>query len=431
MKTIQMACRSHLFLHLSLGFITLGCVRQPPATAPEPAPVPIAVTDSTPVADESSPLAASLPEITPAPFTPPAMDLSEMTETARTHLGVPAFAISIIQGDEMVAWGASGIRAVGDDTPVSLTDKWHMGSNTKAMTAHLVAILVQEGVLSWDTTVAEVYSDLTPPNGWNEVSILDLCRHRSGIRKLNPMVSMHFYQSTESPRVQRRQWVEKVVMAHPPKDDRHYDYANANYMLAGAILEELTDQSWEKLITTQLFAPLGMAGVGFGSPGDHQPLGHVKDLAHPDGGWKSVPVGPRADNPAALGPAGTAHSDFASLVPYLAMHLDIAQQVPGPTAQPSFQTLHALPEEGVYSAGWVEQNMATDDLSEIKGRVLFHNGSNTMWTHTIGLLPEKDMAFVCATNVGVQPNYEETCWKLADQAIAAVSAAQTESTEQP
>ena len=82
---------------------------------------------------------------------------------------------------------------------------------------------------------------------------------------------MHFYQSTESPRVQRRQWVEKVVMAHPPKDDRNYDYANANYMLAGAILEELTDQSWEDLMTTKLIAPLGMAGVGFGSPGDHQP----------------------------------------------------------------------------------------------------------------------------------------------------------------
>ena len=86
------------------------------------------------------------------------------------------------------------------------------------------------------------------------------------------------------------------MLDHPPKDDRSYDYANANYMLTGAMLEELTDQSWEELITTKLFAPLGMAGVGFGSPGDHQPLGHVKDLANPEGGWQSVPVGPRADN---------------------------------------------------------------------------------------------------------------------------------------
>ena len=111
MKTIQMACRSHLFLHLSLGFITLG-VRQPPATAPEPATVPIAVTDSTQVADESSPLAASLPEITRR-RSPSCLGPVRNGRDIADSFGRSSLAISIIQGDEMVAWGASGIRAFG------------------------------------------------------------------------------------------------------------------------------------------------------------------------------------------------------------------------------------------------------------------------------------------------------------------------------
>ena len=181
MRTIQMACRStHLSPFPFYRSPWLADPRRLPRT-PNQSKRPFRVQQTRSIHRRlnqrlSQPLHAS--RVGPV----------EMTETTRAQLGAPALAVGIIQGDEMVAWGASGFRAAGDETPVSLNDKWHMGSNTKAMTAHLVAILVQEGVLRWDTTVAEVYSDLNPPEGWSDVSILDLCRHRSGIRKLNTLV---------------------------------------------------------------------------------------------------------------------------------------------------------------------------------------------------------------------------------------------------
>ena len=58
-----------------------------------------------------------------------------------------------------------------------------------------------------------------------------------------------------------------------------FSYQNANFILAGAMLENHIGESWEDLITSELFQPLGMATAGFGAPGTPydltQPYGHT------------------------------------------------------------------------------------------------------------------------------------------------------------
>ena len=74
---------------------------------------------------------------------------------ARYHL--PALAAAVVQDGKVIASGAVGTRRAGTDIPVTIKDRFHLGSDTKAMTALLAAMLVEEGKLRWDSTVAEVF----------------------------------------------------------------------------------------------------------------------------------------------------------------------------------------------------------------------------------------------------------------------------------
>jgi CubicO group peptidase (beta-lactamase class C family) len=58
------------------------------------------------------------------------------------------------------AVGAVGVRKYGTDTPVTINDQFHLGSDTKAMTATMLATLVEEGKLSWGTRLEQVFPDL-------------------------------------------------------------------------------------------------------------------------------------------------------------------------------------------------------------------------------------------------------------------------------
>src|SRR4051812_9316181 len=73
---------------------------------------------------------------------------------------LPALAAAIVTRGEIVAAGAVGTRRAGTTSPVSIEDRFHIGSDTKAMTSLLAAMLVEAGKVSWSTTAGEVFPEL-------------------------------------------------------------------------------------------------------------------------------------------------------------------------------------------------------------------------------------------------------------------------------
>jgi CubicO group peptidase (beta-lactamase class C family) len=53
-----------------------------------------------------------------------------------------------------------GLRKIGSPVLVEEDDPFHMGSLTKAMTSTLLAMLIKNGTLTWDTKLAEVFPEL-------------------------------------------------------------------------------------------------------------------------------------------------------------------------------------------------------------------------------------------------------------------------------
>ena len=111
------------------------------------------------------------PELQPTePGAQVVLDISDLVAIERANPNLPALGGGIIVGDQILAMGVSGTRRATGDTPVTLDDQWHIGSITKSVTATLTAILIEEGVLSWDTVVTDVFQDETLHEEWSTVS---------------------------------------------------------------------------------------------------------------------------------------------------------------------------------------------------------------------------------------------------------------------
>jgi CubicO group peptidase (beta-lactamase class C family) len=102
-------------------------------------------------------------------------------ETIRQDEKLPAIAASVIINGAIYAKAAVGTRKFGTDNWVNIDDKFLIGSCGKAFTATLAAILINEGLLKWDTSVGEVFPEIEMHPEWERITIQQLLTNRSGL----------------------------------------------------------------------------------------------------------------------------------------------------------------------------------------------------------------------------------------------------------
>ena len=334
-----------------------------------------------------------------------------------TRYGLPALAAAVVAKGEIVASGAVGTRRAGTDTPVTLSDRFHIGSDAKAMTALLAAMLVEEGKLRWDSTVGEVFPELRPTmdTGLREVTLEQLLSHTSGIPSDNDAIRKLIVQSfaqEDRNLDELRYWLLTQWSAQPleSKPGERFAYSNLGYTFAGAMIERAGGETWEELVAERVFDPLGLKSAGFGPQSSlgrvDAPLGHAMQ---PDGTLKPMLAGPNGDVPAIIGPAGDVHLwvlDFARWAGWNAaegrrgpaliqpetmrkLHTKVIEMPPKPDAPPG------TPSVGGYGLGW-----GTATLPYSPEPFLVHGGSNTLNFAVILVQPKIDFALVLMTNVG-------------------------------
>lgn len=320
-------------------------------------------------------------------------------EAIRKKYGLPALGVVVVKDGNFCEREAVGVRKYGDATPVATNDLFHIGSCTKSMTATLAAILIEEGKLRWDTTIAEVFPDLLGKmdKQYEGVTVEQLLHHRGGVPKAPPPAAWaQAWKEKGTPTQQRRRFIE-AVLEQPPaaSPGTKMIYSNQGYAIVGAMLEKMTGVDYETLMMQKLFKPLHMDTAGFGPPGPlgkvEQPWGHILKES------KIVPV--QKDNPPAIAPAGRVHCSLDDLARFAMFHLQDGTN--GLLKPKTLARLHALPEsvkvdgasEG-YACGWV---VLQRDWTG--GTALMHSGSNTMWYVAMWLAPKKNFAVIAATNV--------------------------------
>src|SRR5687768_3956101 len=86
----------------------------------------------------------------------PPKDASDLLSPIVSRHQVPGMAAVVIKGDVIIAQGAAGLRRIGSPEKITIKDKFHIGSDTKAITATLCAILVEKKTLAWNNTIADI-----------------------------------------------------------------------------------------------------------------------------------------------------------------------------------------------------------------------------------------------------------------------------------
>ncbi len=297
---------------------------------------------------------------------------------------IPGMIAAIADSDKLRAIGAAGYRKVGLPEPMTDSDEVHIGSCAKSMTAVMLATLVEEGALRWESKLVEVIPAL---NGvvhpdYAGLTLWQLVTHRGRV----PANAESWWTHADMElKARRLEHVKESLKDAPTVERGAYLYSNLGYVAAACMAEAVTGETWESLIQARVFGPLGMASAGFGPPGTtgevDQPWGHSRDGES----WKPS----QQDNPEALGPAGTVHCSMADWARFAALQL--------PAGEPAILNREALDKlvepTGEYAAGWVvlERGWA-------EGKALAHSGSNTMWFSTVWVAPKLNRAFLVAIN---------------------------------
>jgi len=345
--------------------------------------------------------------------------VSKLLETIRVKHNFPALAAAVVVDGKTVVTNAVGFRKNTGTEKVTADDKFHLGSVTKSMTATVAAMLVEQGKLSWKTTVGEVFPELKTEihPDYLGVTLEQLLSHRSGAPGNPPGDLWRKAWAANGTAEEQRLAFIKGILARKPeaKPGTKFIYSNQGYTIAGVMLEKTTGKTWEDLLRSMLFEPLGMSTAGFGAPASvgkvDQPWGHTKTVFL---GTKPVPPGPGADNPLAISPAGAVHCSVGDLAKYVAFHMAGERGKSELLNAESFKKLHsAAADNGDYALGWrvLKRPWAN-------GRALMHNGSNTMFYVVVWMAPDKNCAVIVSSNIGVDEAFEgcdEAAGKLIGQ----------------
>jgi CubicO group peptidase (beta-lactamase class C family) len=325
---------------------------------------------------------------------------------AMQHL--PAIAGAIVRGDSIVEVAILGVRKLGAPDTVTVADHYHLGSNVKAMTADLLAMEVEAGRLEWSRTLGEIFPEFadTMLAEYRGVTLERLLQHRGGLPASTTLEELATVPPFAGTLAERRQAFARWLLRQAPGiAPGQYLYSNAGYALAGVILERSAGGSWESLVQSRLWSPLGIAG-GFGWPaagGAPQPWGH-EDSGH-GGLVPHDPDDPAEQFPDLYRPAGDAHLTIGDYARFALLHLRGLRGHPELLTAATFARLHT--PNGNYALGWGVQPIAGATTQ-------FHVGSAGTFVAVVMIQPDRDRAVVLLSNAG------------SDGAIQAVQAAAIE-----
>lgn len=330
-------------------------------------------------------------------------------EETMARYRLPGLALGIIVDGEVAYVRTAGETVAGSGRPITPRTLFRIASLSKAMTAAVLARLVQAGALRWDDPVVRHLPAFRMHDPWvtREMQVRDLLIHNSGLRPGAGDLMLW----PEPNRFTRADLIAGLAHLQPLYSFRsRYTYDNLLYVVAGEVAAAVAGVSYEELVQREVFAPVGMTGCRVGT----WRLDEVGDVAQPhmQQEGRNIPV--RLDGPEIpAAPAAAAGGIRCSLEDLLRwtlvwLHPDFvppgasepwlnraqreaswSPQMPLPLSQRQreWQRSHFH----AYGYGW--------RLSDANGTLkVAHTGTLMGMYSALTLLPEKRAGFVILTN---------------------------------
>jgi CubicO group peptidase (beta-lactamase class C family) len=198
-----------------------------------------------------------------APATPRTAAIDTAVEAAIARYHLPGIAVGVIEDGQVVYARGFGETVAGSGDPVTTRTLFKIASNSKAMTASVLARLVQAGKLQWDDPVVKYLPGFAMHDPWvtRLLTVRDLLVHDSGL----PEGGGDLMLWPEPNRFTRDDIVHGLKYIKPAYGFRAgYAYDNLLYVVAGQVAAAAGGASYEELVRRELFGPLGFDGCRVG-----------------------------------------------------------------------------------------------------------------------------------------------------------------------
>ncbi|NQZ10500.1 MAG: serine hydrolase [Algicola sp.] len=180
-------------------------------------------------------------------------------------IGAPFNGVMLVtKNDQVLLKKAYGFYDRDKHIPVAADSRFLIGSMTKQFTAMLVMQQVQAGRLALDKTLSDYLPYFEPDKG-RQITLHQLLSHTSGLPHYQGLIKLgmsfnSFASKVFTPR-QYAQLIGKTDLINQP--GTQYHYSSQNYILLGAILEQVTGKSYAALLKEHITEPLGLDNTGF------------------------------------------------------------------------------------------------------------------------------------------------------------------------
>jgi CubicO group peptidase (beta-lactamase class C family) len=227
---------------------------------------------------------------------------------------IPGAAVAVVTADSVLFTGGFGYADIEKKIPVTANTHFFLGSITKSFTALGIVRLVEQGRVDLNTPVKEILPDVIIQNPWEKtdpVRVAHLLEHTAGI--CDGFVTLFNWQHEPNIPLNEVMGMQKRIVIHH-RPGSFYLYSNIGYLLAGMIIEKITQMKYEEFLRNEFLLPLGMATSTF----DVEDSYSRSVLAQGYGaGGKEIPYLHIYSRP-----AGHAHSSVLEMAQYVRFYLN-------------------------------------------------------------------------------------------------------------
>ncbi|TMM52104.1 beta-lactamase family protein [Maribacter algarum] len=322
------------------------------------------------------------------------IEVEAIVSKYRNSYKVPAIVASVIKYDT-IFYGTSGVKKVDSNDEIQLDSKFHLGSNTKAITSMVAAKLVDDGILDWDIRLLDAVPELK--NRINDtylnITLEQLLSHRAMIHPFEDDSSKEWrkmpVESIKSSQDQKMAFAKYALNLSPAKNIKtNHLYSNGGYIIAGLLLEHRTGKTWEHLVS-ELFEDVGIGHyIGFPSQNEiNDTHGHVKKGKS----YKSVAPDKEYATGKYFGPAGNLSTSITDFSKLMRLHLRGLMGEDNLLKPATYQTMHFGLDK--YSLGWYNGN-----IGETEQKFSYHGGSLGTFSSAVIISADRKIAIVILIN---------------------------------
>jgi CubicO group peptidase (beta-lactamase class C family) len=330
--------------------------------------------------------------------------------------------VAVVVKDSVVFAKGYGVLEQGKPAQADANTIFAIGSSSKAFTTASLAMLVDEGKLSWDEPASPRLPGWELGDPWvtREISIKDLVAHRVGLDRADRIWGATEFDRTDI--LRRQRYIKRAASFRST-----YGYNNHMYLAAGRVIDNLSGMSWDDFVKRRIFEPLGMTRATTST----KPLASMTNVATPHA-WGRDSVIPipwhNIDN---IAPAGSINASARDMAEWLRLQLGkgsyrgrrliseagIKEMHSPQTVIPVerwFASLSPVNHQMVpgthffmYGLGWF--------LQDYKGRYLVHHGGSIDGMRClVAMAPEENIGVVVLTNLNPSSIDEAIMFKFFD-----------------